>query len=99
MRLSAYTGEYQNPGYRKIQSEEKDGLLFVDASDQSMTLTLTFEHVFGQIKYIAHVCERLYGGDPPIKAEFILEGVQVGLNLEERFEEYIWFNRVNEEGG
>lgn len=100
MPLSAYTGEYQNPGYRKIKVKEKDGLLFVGASDRSMAFTLTFEHVCEQTKYIAHVRESLYGGDPPIKAEFRLEGnraVQISLHLEERFEEYIWFNRAKGE--
>ncbi|KAH6962546.1 beta-lactamase/transpeptidase-like protein [Ilyonectria sp. MPI-CAGE-AT-0026] len=77
MPLSVNTGEYQNPGYRKIKVEEREGLLLVDASNQSM-----------QTKYIAHVRENLYGGDPPI----------VGLHLEEGFQKYIWFNQVNEEG-
>lgn len=66
-----------------------------------MAFTLSFELVCEQTKYIAHDRRSLYGGDLSIKTEFILEGniaIQVGLHLEEMFEEDIWFDQVNEEG-
>ena len=95
--LSAYTGQYWNPGYRGIKVEDKNAALFVDATDRSMGFTLTFEHIYEQTKYIAYINAMPERARIPIKAEFRLIGeqaVELGLHLEETLEEYIWFKRI-----
>lgn len=94
--LSAYTGRYQHPGYHSIEVEEKDGVLFVDGTDRSYGFTLTMKHICNQTKYIAYVSQTFEDSDLPIKVEFRLDNdraVAIGLHLEERMEEYIWFGR------
>ncbi|KAM5463511.1 hypothetical protein MauCBS54593_007505 [Microsporum audouinii] len=96
LSLNAYVGDYWNSGYRGITMENVDGRIFVDCMDRSTGFTLTFKHIKDQTKYIAYVNE-IYGStDFPIKAEFVLENnraTRVGLQLEPRMEEYIWFER------
>lgn len=97
--LSAYTGQYWNSGYRGINIQEKHGSLFVDATDRSLGFTLTFKHVCQQTKYIAHLSMDLGDNDHPVKAEFVFKedgAVKVGLQLEDRLEGYIWFEKVEE---
>ncbi|KAK5999214.1 hypothetical protein PT974_01605 [Cladobotryum mycophilum] len=99
MFLNLYTGRYWNPGYRGIEVEDKQGKLFVDATDRGMGFTLTFEHVGEQTKYIAYMRPKFEAGNIPIKAEFELQNekaVKLGLQLEEELDEYIWFDRVHE---
>ncbi|UNI16063.1 hypothetical protein JDV02_002538 [Purpureocillium takamizusanense] len=96
--LSAYTGEYWNAGYHGMTLQERDGKLFVDATDRSMGFTLTFEHWAGQNKYIAHLSDMFEGGADPLKAEFKLEdgrAIRMGLHLEPELDELIWFDRKN----
>ncbi|KJZ75855.1 hypothetical protein HIM_04679 [Hirsutella minnesotensis 3608] len=95
--LSAYTGQYWHPGYRGLKVEEKDGVLYVDGSDRSYGFTLNLKHICDQTKYIAYVCQTFEDNELPIKAEFKLDdsrAVSFGLHLEERMDEYIWFDRV-----
>ncbi|KAJ9252937.1 hypothetical protein DTO207G8_4457 [Paecilomyces variotii] len=95
--LSAYTGEYRNKGYHLFTVEVKDGKLFIDATDRSMGLTLTLEHIWDQTKYIAHMSDFLEGGDDPLIAEFKFESdkaSKLGVDLESDIEELIWFTRV-----
>ncbi|KFY02953.1 hypothetical protein O988_01771 [Pseudogymnoascus sp. VKM F-3808] len=95
--LSAYTGEYSNPGYHDLTVQIKDDKLFVDAMDRSFGFTLVFDHVREQIKYIARLCDHLDEGDEPLRAEFVFKGdkaVRMGLHLEIELEELIWFDRV-----
>ena len=97
--LELYTGAYWNEGYRGLTVEVREGKLFVDASDRSMGFTLTFEHVCGQTKFVAHLSDWTEGGDGPCKAEFVLSGgkaVRMGIELEEEIEELILFDRVGE---
>ncbi|KAK2839317.1 hypothetical protein FQN49_006261 [Arthroderma sp. PD_2] len=94
--LSAYVGQYWDPGYRGIKIEIVDGALFADCMDRSMGFTLTFRHICEQTKYLAYMHESCESTDIPIKAEFILENNRarkVGLQLEERLEGYTWFER------
>jgi CubicO group peptidase (beta-lactamase class C family) len=76
MPLSAYMGQYWNPGYRCITVEDKNSTLFVDATDRSFPFTLTFEHVCEQTKYIVYMNRKTESGNYPIKAEFRLTGDQ-----------------------
>ncbi|KAL1845512.1 hypothetical protein Plec18167_008566 [Paecilomyces lecythidis] len=99
MPLSAYTGEYWNPGYRDITVQIKNDKLFIDATDRSMGFTLTLDHIGEQTKYIAHMSDFWEGGDVPLMAEFRFDNdrtVKMGLQLEEEedYQELIWFNRV-----
>lgn len=94
---SAYVGEYHNAGYKSMTVQERDGVLFVDASDRSFPCKLAFEHVAGQSKYIAHISDNLEGGDEPIKAQFEItdaKAVRMGLDLEDDLGDMIWFDRV-----
>jgi hypothetical protein len=100
MPLSAYIGEYWNPGYHGLTVQIKNDKLFIDATDRSMGFTLTFDHVCEQTKYIAHLSDYPEGGDDPLKAEFKFENdrtVKIGLHLEIELEELIWFDRVQED--
>ncbi|KAJ6440726.1 beta-lactamase family protein [Purpureocillium lavendulum] len=97
LALSAYTGEYWNAGYHGMTLQVKHGKLFVDATDRSMGFTLTFEHLAGQTKYIAHLSDMFEGGADPLKAEFQLDNdraIRMGLHLEPELEELIWFDWV-----
>ncbi|KAI1820125.1 beta-lactamase family protein [Xylaria intraflava] len=96
MPLSAYAGEYWNPGYRGMTVQVKDGGLFVDASDRSMGYTLVFHHVHGQTEYVAHLSDFQTGGDERIAAAFVFENekaVKMGLQLESEINDMIWFVR------
>ncbi|RAL01227.1 beta-lactamase family protein [Aspergillus ibericus CBS 121593] len=95
--LSAYTGEYQHPGYHTLTVAVKDDQLFIDATDRSFGFTLTLDHVCDQSKYIAHLSDFQEGGDVPFLAEFELENdraVRLGLDLEVDLEGLVWFDRV-----
>ena len=95
--LSAYVGDYWNPGYRKMTLQTVDDSLFIDAHDRSFGTTLTLDHVCGQTQYIAHLVDDLEGFDEPVKVEFVLEdnvAVRMGLHLELELEQSIWFDRM-----
>lgn len=97
--LSVYTGQYWNPGYRSILVEEDNGSLIVNAQDRSLRFKLTFNHVCNQTKYVAvlHLGQDL---DIITEAEFILAGgtaTKVGIHMEERLDDKIWFERVETE--
>lgn len=95
--LSAYTGRYQHPGYHGIEVEDKDGALYVDGTDRSYGFSLTMKHICNQTKYIAYVSQTFEDSDIPIKVEFRLDNnraVAIGIHLEERMDEYIWFDRL-----
>ncbi|KAI9712449.1 MAG: hypothetical protein M1820_001662 [Bogoriella megaspora] len=99
MPLSAYVGEYWNPGYRGMTVQVRNDKLFVDASDRSSWFTATFEHVCDQTKYLVYVSEGQTGSSSPsaFKAEFKVENdkvIKMGLHLEENLDELIWFDRV-----
>ncbi|KAF3480030.1 beta-lactamase [Arthroderma uncinatum] len=96
--LSSYAGQYWNPGYKGIKVESKQGVLFADCTDRSLSFTLTFRHVCNQTKYLAFMSENFETNDFPLKAEFVLENnnsILLGLLLDHRVGEYIWFERVN----
>jgi hypothetical protein len=98
--LSAYTGEYWSKGYHTMVLEVKDGNLFISAYDRSMPFYLTFEHIYGETKFVARLHDGFDdGGDVgwPIHAEFVFtEGKvkQMGLNLEEDLDGLIWFSKT-----
>lgn len=95
--LDNYTGKYRNAGYRTIEIKDKDGELYLDATDRSMGYMMTFKHVCEQTKFIAYMSEKFVKGNSPMKAEFILDGeraVKVGIRLDEDLADYIWFERV-----
>ncbi|RDA95892.1 hypothetical protein CP533_5220 [Ophiocordyceps camponoti-saundersi (nom. inval.)] len=97
--LSAYTGRYWNEGYREMQVDEDEGELVVDATKRSMGFHLRLEHVSDQTKYLAFLRERFDKEGSPIKAEFRLKGdkaVKMGLWLEDRMKDYIWFDRIDD---
>ncbi|RCI07687.1 hypothetical protein L249_5679 [Ophiocordyceps polyrhachis-furcata BCC 54312] len=97
--LSAYTGRYWNEGYREMVVDEKEGELVVDATKRSMGFHLRLEHVSDQTKYLAYLRERFDKEGSPLKAEFRLKGdkaVKMGLWLEERMKDYIWFDRIDD---
>lgn len=96
--LGDYMGKYRNAGYRTIEIGEKDGELYVDATDRSMGYTMTFKHVHDQTKFIAYMSEKFVKGDSPTKAEFVFKddkAVKVGICLDESLKDYIWFERVD----
>ncbi|PLB41875.1 beta-lactamase family protein [Aspergillus candidus] len=95
--LSAYVGDYWNPGYRKMTLQTVDKSLFINAPDRSFSSTLTLDHVCRQTHYIAHLIDDLEGSDEPVKVEFVLENevaVRMGLHLEPELKQMIWFDRV-----
>ncbi|KAI1426374.1 beta-lactamase family protein [Xylaria sp. FL1777] len=97
MPLSAYTGDYWNPGYHGITVDIKDNKLFIDAGDRSMGFLLVLDHVREQTEYIAHMSDFQAGGDDLIAARFTFHNdktVKVGLELQG--DELIWFDRVQE---
>ncbi|KAL7794413.1 beta-lactamase/transpeptidase-like protein [Trichoderma ceciliae] len=101
MPLSAYTGEYWNPGWRGLKVEVRDGHLFIDCSDRSYVFTLRLRHVCEQTKYIAHMREVVGGPSTPLRAEFRFDNevaVKLGIAFEEKLDDYIWFDRVHSGG-
>ncbi|RWA13062.1 hypothetical protein EKO27_g2043 [Xylaria grammica] len=95
MPLSAYTGEYWNPGYRGMTVEVKDNKLLINATDRSPGFSLTFDHIREQTEYIAHLSEFQEGGDYLIRAKFMFENDRaIKLGLELGYDEFIWFGRV-----
>jgi hypothetical protein len=97
MPLSAYTGEYWNPGWRGLVVEIKDGHLFIDCSDRSYVFTLQLRHVCEQTKYIAHMREVVGGISTALRTEFRFDNdvaVRLGIAFEEKLDDYIWFDRV-----
>lgn len=96
MPLSAYAGNYWNPGYHNLLVQIRDDALFIDATDCSMGFTLKFEHVSDDRKFDAHLTDWLNGSDDIVKAEFVIEDAQVtrlGLQLEEMLKGMIWFEK------
>ncbi|KAM0454194.1 hypothetical protein ACHAPV_008662 [Trichoderma viride] len=99
MPLSAYIGEYWNPGWRGLVVEIKDGQLFIDCSDRSYVFTLQLRHVCEQTKYIAIEREVVGGLAMVLRAEFRFDNgtaVKLGVSFEEKLDDYIWFDRVQE---
>lgn len=96
--LDAYTGTYTDAGYREMTVTDKDGELFVDATDRSSGgFVLRFEHVCQQAKYIAHLVSGFEAGDELLAAEFQLEdgrAVKMGIHLEVELDELIWFSKL-----
>lgn len=96
--LSAYTGDFWHAGYHTLSVQIKDEKLFIDASDRSMGFTLTFDHVSGQTKYIAHLSDIFEEGDEPLDAEFEFkdgQAVRMGIDFEYFMNGLIWLDRVN----
>lgn len=101
MPLCVYTGEYWNPGYHGMTVQIKDDKLFINAEERSFGFTVTFDHVCQQSKYIAHLSGILDGGDEPLQAEFRFNNdrvVRMGVYLEDKLEDLIWFDKVEEHG-
>lgn len=97
MPLSAYTGEFWNPGWRGIEVQIEQGQLFVDCSDRSYVFTIKLQHVCEQTKYVAVMREVVGGVGTAVRAEFRFEGgvaVRLGIAFEEELDDYIWFDRV-----
>lgn len=95
--LEAYTGVYKNAGYRVVTVTIRSGKLFIDARDRSTWLTLIFEHLKDQTKYIACLSDVLEGGSESVDAEFIFQNgraVRFGLDLEPAVRDLIWFDFV-----
>ena len=99
MPLGIYTGTYWNPGYKGLTVDIKDGKLFIDASDRSMG-SLVFNHVREQTEYIAELRHYQSGcSDGLIPARFLFhndKAIKLGIELQYG-EEFIWFDRVEEE--
>ncbi|KAF4979799.1 hypothetical protein FZEAL_4059 [Fusarium zealandicum] len=96
MPLNAYIGSYWNPGYHGMEVEIKNNSLFIDATDRSPRLTLTFERESDQTKYIAHLSDYWEGGDDSLAAEFVFRGdrvVKMGLDREPIIGGTIWFGK------
>ncbi|KAI0427836.1 beta-lactamase family protein [Xylaria sp. FL1042] len=97
MPLSAYTGEYWNPGYHGMVVTIKNGKLFVDGSDRSFGFSLVFDHVREQTEYITHLSNPQQGIDYLVPTKFMFHNdktTKMGLELED--DEFIWFDRVEE---
>lgn len=97
--LAAYVGKFWHPGYHTMTVEIKEDRLFVDATDRSMGFTLTFEHIRGQTRYTAHLCDAFEGGDDPVDAEFVFQdglATQLGIDLEPSIRELVWFKRSDD---
>ncbi|KAI8955948.1 beta-lactamase family protein [Xylaria longipes] len=94
MPLSAYTGEYWNPGYKGMNVDVKDGKLFIDASDRSMGYFLTFDHVRDQTEYIMKCCNFPSGESCLMAAKFVFQNdTAIKMGLEFEGDEFIWFDR------
>ncbi|POR36393.1 Penicillin-binding protein 4, partial [Tolypocladium paradoxum] len=88
MPLRVYAGKYWNPGYHCMTVQIQDGKIYIDATDRSLGVTLTFDHVCEQTKYIAHLSDKFEGGDIPFRAEFRLENdgaIRIGLLAKDSF--------------
>lgn len=103
MPLTAYVGQYWNPGYRGLHIQIQDVQLFIDARDRSFSATLTLRHVSGQTNYLAYAkAADNMGGlpvDEPLRAEFVFENdraVKFGLLLDPDLDP-IWFDRIHAE--
>ncbi|KAI0906517.1 beta-lactamase/transpeptidase-like protein [Ustulina deusta] len=97
MPLSAYTGEYWNPGYHGMTVDIKDNKLFIDANDRSFGFSLVFDHVREQTEYIAHLSDYHAGGDDLVAAKFMFHNDRaIKMGLELQADEFIWFDRVEE---
>lgn len=100
MPLSAYKGEYWNPGYQGMVVETKGNNLYIDAKDRSFPVELTFHHVSGQTNYAIDVrYGEAVGGIVAIrvKGEFLFDNdraSKLGLQLDPMSEGLIWFDRV-----
>lgn len=96
MPLSAYTGEYWNPGYKEMKVDIKDGKLFIDASHRSMGFFLDFDHVREQTEYIM-CCTSFQSRDTWLMAsKFMFQNdraIKMGLELDTNAG-FIWFDRV-----
>ena len=97
MPLSAYTGEYWNPGWRGVTVQIKNESLFIDCSDRSYVFEMTLEHVCAQTKYIAHLKSAVFGQPfGQVQAEFRFANnvaTRLGIWFEEDIDDYIWFER------
>ncbi|KAI1751249.1 beta-lactamase family protein [Xylaria castorea] len=97
MPLSAYTGEYWNPGYKGMAMEVKEDKLFIDASDRSMGFFVAFDHVRDQTEYIMD-CSNFQSGDSCLMAAkfMFLNDRAVKMGLEFDGDGFIWFDRVKD---
>jgi hypothetical protein len=93
--LAAYTGTYHNKGYHNLTVQIKDDKLFIDAFDRY--LTLSFEHVCDQTKFIVYINGPHKQENEPVRAEFVFEderAVKMGIHFALEIEDLIWFERV-----
>ncbi|KAF2964176.1 hypothetical protein GQX73_g9404 [Xylaria multiplex] len=97
MPLSAYVGEYWNPGYKGLTVGIKDNKLFIDATDRSFGFSLAFDHVRDETEYIAHLSDLKPGPEALIPAKFMFENDRaIKLGVEFDGPPLIWFDRVEE---
>ncbi|PPJ52226.1 hypothetical protein CBER1_09730 [Cercospora berteroae] len=99
--LSAYVGEYWNAGYRGLNIEVKEGRLFVDATERTMGFWLEFEHLADQSVFVVKLKDYYGGLSVERAAEFRFQNdrvVKVGIDFEDDFEGYIWFDKVEQNG-
>ncbi|KAI0972977.1 beta-lactamase family protein [Xylaria arbuscula] len=97
MPLTAYTGEYWNPGFHGMTVSIKDGKLFIDASDRSFGFSMVFDHIREQTEYVARLRGLHESVDDLVAAKFMFHNdrtIKMGLQLME--DEFIWFDRVEE---
>ncbi|KAI0539410.1 beta-lactamase family protein [Xylaria digitata] len=97
MPLSAYTGEYWNPGYKGLTVDIKDSKLFIDATDRSFGFSLVFDHVRDETEYIAHLRDFQAGLEVLVPVKFMFENdkaIKLGIEFESPL--FIWFDRVEE---
>ncbi|PIA92846.1 hypothetical protein CB0940_04690 [Cercospora beticola] len=97
--LSAYVGEYWNAGYRGFSIGVRDGKLFVDATERTMGFWLEFEHLADQSVFVVKLRDYYDGLSVERAAEFRFQNdrvVKVGIDFEDDFDGYIWFDKVEQ---
>ncbi len=95
--LRTYTGRYWNTGYKGLDVVADEHSLSIHAGDRSFPFTITFEHVCGQTKYVAHLRDHQEEFDAELKAEFRFENdvvSKMGVHFEDDLDELIWFHKV-----
>ncbi|KAM3420254.1 hypothetical protein BST61_g3541 [Cercospora zeina] len=98
--LGAYVGEYWNAGYGGLSIGEKNGELFVDATDRSMGFWLELEHLADQSLFVVKLKDYWDGLSTERAAEFRFQNdrvVKVGIDFEYDLDGYIWFDKVGED--
>lgn len=100
MPLETFTGTYENAGYHKLIIDIQNDQLHVDGSERSEPLTIFFEHVCKNNKFIATIVDEA-AESTYMASEFRLsdagdvEAVGIAFCPENERDPLIWFDKVH----